>query len=184
MKETWKIFRNYYPGNDIWGTEIGILCSKWGFPLSMVIWRRIQYTYLSVLTPIGIEWASSAVMCVLRNWQRSPWSRYSITTHKGSSLQQAPRTLAMLRSSRAARILTSRWKSSLKTQIHRFYIQSVNLKLTRSFGRLINLPNAFLLRFSKNNFHYTFLSILRIDYTFFISISKNEEGGKKYPWKV
>ena len=74
-------------------------------------------SYLSVLTPIGMEWASSAVICVLRNWQRSPCSRYSITTQYGSSRQQAPRTRAILRSSRAARILTSRWKSILNRSI-------------------------------------------------------------------
>lgn len=39
-----------------------------------------RFSYLNVLTPIGIECASSAVIWVLRNWQRSPCSRYSITT--------------------------------------------------------------------------------------------------------
>lgn len=63
---------------------------------------------------MGIEWASSAVTWVFRNWQRSPCSRYSITTQKGSSRQQAPNTRAILRSSSAARIRTSLWKSSLK----------------------------------------------------------------------
>lgn len=90
------------------------------------VWRL---NHLRVFTEGGMFRAASTGTCILRNWLRSPCSLYSMTTHRGCSMEHTPSTLAMFWSSSPAKILTSFCNSALwkKNHVKSPTIMNVNI---------------------------------------------------------